>query len=935
LQAIAVDAAGNREVVDMAFAQKVTITNVIPPALADISLVQVAGMPIPPITLEASADLRPVSGQAVIDVAKAQAATALMLVSTSPLMWSVPADINLNDPSIVATIEGESIDSFTFAWDAMSLASGQYFISFILRSGPPVVLQDLIDIATIVDNTTPEVTFVAPTPGSTLGFRPVAWVKYNGTGSEIYAVNFELKDDSGTTVLTPGVAEGVIEGVGAEATYVIPSLNENGFSLDNAKLIYKVPELLEAGGYTAMVKVTDLARNSAAAEISFVVGQDTSPPIITVTSPQGTITVSEVILSVSAVDDTGVASVALKLDGVEIPPADVQLVDGVATSKVTGLEAGEHQVEAMVVDKVGNKASATWGFIVEPDATPPQISVVSPQGVIHQSEATIAVAVTDESGIENVLIKLNDVEVPGVVLLDGIATAQVSDLQDGEQQVLAEVTDIAGNKASAMWIFTVELDTTPPQITVASPQGTVYQNSATISATITDESGINGTPVIRVDGSARSVTFSNSVATATATGLSSGEHQVELTATDNSGNTASAKWSFTVKLDTTPPQITVASPQGTVYQASVTISATITDESGIDGTPTIEVDGNSISVTFSDGVATADATGLDSSGHQAKVTATDNAGNTVSAEWTFTVMLDTIPPAITAISPLGTVRVEKPTISVAVSDDSSGVDSIDISLEDAGGKSVSLKEVSSDESSAVYTPSSALKAGTYTVTAEAEDVAGNSSSAEWTFTVEFDLVPPVITIISPQDGARTTDARQMLSASYSDNLAGVDEKSIVLKVDGQDVTAKASAKNVNQIIYTPDSDLSIGKHTINLEVEDNDDNKASVTWSFIVESETAGIVNPRNYPNPFQGQTTIAFKLTQQSQVTIQIFDFSGRLVKMLKDDEIMEAGPYEIAWDGKSEDGDDLARGVYFGMIIMKTELEPQRAVLKMALTR
>jgi flagellar hook assembly protein FlgD len=99
--------------------------------------------------------------------------------------------------------------------------------------------------------------------------------------------------------------------------------------------------------------------------------------------------------------------------------------------------------------------------------------------------------------------------------------------------------------------------------------------------------------------------------------------------------------------------------------------------------------------------------------------------------------------------------------------------------------------------------------------------------------------------------------------------------------------------------------------------------------------DRAVIMNPRNYPNPFQGNTTIAFTLTQQSQVTIRIFDFSGRLVKTLKNNEVMEAGNTKIAWDGKSEDGDDLARGVYLGLIIMKTELEPQRAVLKMALTR
>jgi PKD repeat protein len=1018
-QALAVDVSGNREVRDMAFAQKVTITNVIPPTLANISLVQVAGTPIPPITIDASINLRPVAGVSIFEATNAEAASAILLISNVPLNWNVPADINLNDPSIVMKIQGEPKASFTFVLDVTSLSDGQYYLSFIFRSGPPVMLKDLMNIATIVDNTEPVVTFVAPTPGSTLGFRPVFWVKYQGTGSEIYVVNFELKDESGNTVLTPGVAEGAIEGAGAAATYVKPSLSERGFSIDDAKLVYKVPENLKAGGYTATITVTDLARNVTKSEISFVVGQDTSPPIIMVTSPHGTVPV-DVTISVSAMDDTGVASVSLKLDGADIPPENVQLVDGIATSKVTGLKAGEHQVEAVVIDTVGNKASAKWSFIV--DITPPQISVVSPQGVIHKPEATIAVAVTDQSGIDNVLIKLNDVEVPDVVLVDGIATAKVSGLKNGEQQVSVEVTDKAGNKASVMWIFTVELDTTPPQITavsplgairassakiivsatdesgianvaiklngadvagvqladgvatvnvtnlalgaqqveavvtdgagnvaktawsftveldtsppqitVVSPQGTIYQNSATISATITDESGIKGTPIIRVDGAAKTVTFSNGVATTNVTGLTAGEHQVEVVATDNANNTASAKWSFTVKLDTTPPQITVASPQGTIYKDSATISVTITDESGIKGNPTIKVDGSSKTVTFSNGVATASATGLTSGEHTVEVTATDNANNTASAKWSFTVMLDTIPPAITVVSPLGTIRVEKPTISVAVSDDVSGVDSVDISLKDAAGKTVAGK-VSSDKSSATFKPTSALKAGTYTATAEAKDKAGNSASAEWTFTVEFDLVPPVITIVSPQDGARIIEAKPTISASYSDNLAGVNEKSVKLEVDGQAVTAQATT---SQVTYTPTTDLSLGRHAVKLEVADNDDNKASVTWSFIVEMDRAVIMNPRNYPNPFQGNTTIAFILTQQSQITIRIFDFSGRIVKTLKDNEVMEAGPYKISWDGKSEDGDDLARGVYFGLIIMKTELEPQRAVLKMALTR
>ena len=82
-----------------------------------------------------------------------------MLVSNAPLAWSAPTDVNLNTPGIVSNIAGEAIegDGFTFALDTASLPDGQYFVTFLFRSGPPVVLKDLMDIAAIVDNTKPEV----------------------------------------------------------------------------------------------------------------------------------------------------------------------------------------------------------------------------------------------------------------------------------------------------------------------------------------------------------------------------------------------------------------------------------------------------------------------------------------------------------------------------------------------------------------------------------------------------------------------------------------------------------------------------------------------------------------------------------------------------------------------------------------------------------
>jgi hypothetical protein len=136
-----------------------------------------------------------------------------------------------------------------------------------------------------------------------------------------------------------------------------------------------------------------------------------------------------------------------------------------------------------------------------------------------------------------------------------------------------------------------------------------------------------------------------------------------------------------------------------------------------------------------------------------------------------------------------------------------------------------------------------------------------------------------------------------------------------------------------QVIYKHAAKLDIGVHTAKLEVKDNDGNLATQEWQFFVEQEKAGILNARNYPNPFSGTTNIAFRLSKQAQVTIKIYDFSGRPVRLLKDNEVMEVGSHngDITWDGKTDEGDELANGVYLCQIIMKTDnLESKQAVLK-----
>ncbi|MAB90600.1 MAG: hypothetical protein CMJ90_14245 [Planctomycetes bacterium] len=116
-------------------------------------------------------------------------------------------------------------------------------------------------------------------------------------------------------------------------------------------------------------------------------------------------------------------------------------------------------------------------------------------------------------------------------------------------------------------------------------------------------------------------------------------------------------------------------------------------------------------------------------------------------------------------------------------------------------------------------------------------------------------------------------------------------------------------------------------------------NKATIEWTFIVESPDDAatvILNVLNYPNPFNENTTIAFSASRQAKVTIEIFDVSMRLVRTLESAKAVETGEqYKKVWDGNTEGGNTLARGVYFCQIMVTSDLGTEYRLLKLALTR
>ncbi|MGB8658327.1 MAG: FlgD immunoglobulin-like domain containing protein [Candidatus Zixiibacteriota bacterium] len=85
-----------------------------------------------------------------------------------------------------------------------------------------------------------------------------------------------------------------------------------------------------------------------------------------------------------------------------------------------------------------------------------------------------------------------------------------------------------------------------------------------------------------------------------------------------------------------------------------------------------------------------------------------------------------------------------------------------------------------------------------------------------------------------------------------------------------------------------------------------------------------------NYPNPFNPETVIKFALPQDSKVTLRVYNILGQVVNTLVD-EVLPAGVHSTVWNGKNEQGRDVASGVYFYRI----KADSYESVMKMTLLR
>ena len=88
-----------------------------------------------------------------------------------------------------------------------------------------------------------------------------------------------------------------------------------------------------------------------------------------------------------------------------------------------------------------------------------------------------------------------------------------------------------------------------------------------------------------------------------------------------------------------------------------------------------------------------------------------------------------------------------------------------------------------------------------------------------------------------------------------------------------------------------------------------------------------------NYPNPFNPETWIAYMLAQESEVSINIYDAEGQVVRLLQLGR-KTAGVYveqsdAAYWDGRRDTGTPVSSGIYFYSLITDSAIYTKRMVI------
>ena len=160
-----------------------------------------------------------------------------------------------------------------------------------------------------------------------------------------------------------------------------------------------------------------------------------------------------------------------------------------------------------------------------------------------------------------------------------------------------------------------------------------------------------------------------------------------------------------------------------------------------------------------------------------------------------------------------------------------------------------------------------------------------------------------------------------------------------LSIDPSIGTLNAGASTSIELTFDT-AGMTAGNYSIDLII--NDDREETIILIELTVTSTStqnDVIFSRtellgNYPNPFNPETTIKYNLHDNVDVTLEIYNIKGQLVKTLVSTS-QEAGLHSVAWNGKDSNGSDVSSGIYFSNFGANTGNSDYTSVKKIILLK
>ncbi len=158
-------------------------------------------------------------------------------------------------------------------------------------------------------------------------------------------------------------------------------------------------------------------------------------------------------------------------------------------------------------------------------------------------------------------------------------------------------------------------------------------------------------------------------------------------------------------------------------------------------------------------------------------------------------------------------------------------------------------------------------------------------------------------------GASKVDADTVQINAYLPNIDPNEDHEVefvirgVGKSDSKKIADYSVMNNLTGKFHCENLDLSKGSNYYFVSFKSKPDNSGNVPS---LKTEL------KNYPNPFNPETTIDFTVPKAGNVKLSIYNVKGQLVKTLVNGK-KDAGKYQVVWKGKNTNNDKVASGIYF----------------------